>query len=74
VLVPRLTMRAGVVSVHANGRHLVCRGAGQPGYFFRVAVAQAKGARRLRRFRVGRSQGPGEIPEPARQRRRWSGL
>jgi len=29
---------------------------------FRVAVAQAKGARRLRRFRVEQSQGPCEIP------------
>src|SRR5436309_4230879 len=32
------------------------------GYFFGVEAAQAKGARRLRRFRVGQSPGPCETP------------
>src|SRR5437867_11838781 len=33
-----------------------------PTYLFRVAVAQARGARRLRLFRVGQSKGPCQIP------------
>ena len=37
------------------------RGHGCP-YGFSVAVAQARGARRLRRFRVGQSKGPCQIP------------